>query len=192
MTIDHVKKWRQHQRELLIGIRQQLTMPQRQSWQRNSHITLAEVFTSLPVSSLGFYWPIRAEPDCRDFVAKCTESGWKTALPLIQTTHQALVFRLWTPDCPMENGPWDIPVPKSGDTIKPDVLLIPLVGFDAAGYRLGYGGGFYDRTLASRQPKPLSIGLGFESALLDTIHPQPHDIRLDMIITEGGLRDFRQ
>ncbi|EMR14044.1 5-formyltetrahydrofolate cyclo-ligase [Methylophaga lonarensis MPL] len=192
MTLELVKAWRQQQREQLIRVRQQLSLPQRQAWQRNCHKTLSDVFAGLPVSTLGFYWPIRAEPDCRDFVAKCSELGWKTALPVIQTAHQALIFRLWTPDSPMENGPWDIPIPKSGDIIEPDVLLIPLVGFDAAGYRLGYGGGFYDRTLASRQPKPLSIGLGIESSFLDSIHPQPHDIRLDIIITEAGLRDFRQ
>ena len=67
--------------------------------------------------------------------------------------------------------------------------LAPLVGFDSCGYRLGYGGGYYDRTLAAATPKPLAIGVGFELSRLDTIHPQPHDVPMDFIVTEELVID---
>ena len=84
----------------------------------------------------------------------------------------------------MQRGFWNIPIPAERRVVVPDALLIPLVGYDAAGYRLGYGGGYYDRTLASRTPLPLRIGVGYDGAELPTIHPQPHDIPMSIIVTE--------
>jgi len=85
----------------------------------------------------------------------------------------------------MRPGIWDIPVPDEGDWVRPEVLLVPLLGFDLQGYRLGYGGGYYDRTLAAAMPSPpLAIGIGFEIGRLETIHPQPHDVPMDLIVTE--------
>jgi 5-formyltetrahydrofolate cyclo-ligase len=78
-------------------------------------------------------------------------------------------------------------VPADSPVLTPDLLLVPLVGFDPAGYRLGYGGGYYDRTLAAIQPRPLAIGIGFEQQALATIHPQPHDIPMDYIVTESRV-----
>ncbi len=84
----------------------------------------------------------------------------------------------------MTRGVWNIPIPAEGEPLFPDILLAPLVGFDAVGFRLGYGGGFYDRTIAAMPSKPQTIGVGFELSRLDTIHPQPHDMRMDVIVTE--------
>jgi 5-formyltetrahydrofolate cyclo-ligase len=85
----------------------------------------------------------------------------------------------------MRPGIWDIPVPDEGDWVRPEVLLVPLLGFDLRGYRLGYGGGYYDRTLAAAMPSPpLAIGVGFEIGRLETIHPRPHDVPMDLIVTE--------
>src|SRR5690606_21931832 len=84
-------------------------------------------------------------------------------------------------------GIWNIPIPAEREPVRPTALLVPVVGFDAAGYRLGYGGGYYDRTLALLEPRPLTIGVGYAGARLDTIHPQPHDIPLDAIVTEAGV-----
>jgi 5-formyltetrahydrofolate cyclo-ligase len=97
------------------------------------------------------------------------------------------MFREWTPGAPMAPGIWNIPVPAEGETLSPTVLLAPLVGFDGCGYRLGYGGGYYDRTLAAAMPRPLAIGVGFEASRLETIHPQPHDIPMDLIVTEQEI-----
>lgn len=84
----------------------------------------------------------------------------------------------------MASGIWNIPMPAEGEWLQPEVLLVPLLGFDGSGYRLGYGGGYYDRTLAAMPAKPLAIGIGFELSRLATIHPQPHDVRMDLIVTE--------
>jgi hypothetical protein len=100
---------------------------------------------------------------------------------------QPLEFWAWHPSAPLRRGVWDIPIPVERLVVRPTALLVPLVGFDDAGYRLGYGGGYYDRTLAVMRPRPLTIGIGYELGRLATIHPQPHDIQLDAIVTEAGL-----
>jgi 5-formyltetrahydrofolate cyclo-ligase len=78
-------------------------------------------------------------------------------------------------------------VPADGEAVLPNVLVVPLVGFDVRGYRLGYGGGYYDRTLAAMPEKPLTIGVGFEMAKLHTIYPQSHDVPMDLIVTEHDI-----
>ena len=88
----------------------------------------------------------------------------------------------------MRPGIWSIPVPTAAEPVEPDCLLVPLVGFDDAGYRLGYGGGYYDRTLASMRHRPLALGIGYAFQHLPTIHPQPFDQLMDAILTEGGIR----
>ena len=85
----------------------------------------------------------------------------------------------------MALGVWNIPFPAEGEAVQPDTLLVPLVGFDTAGYRLGYGGGFYDRTLAMMPARPHTIGIGFTASRLRTIYPQPHDIPMDRIVTNA-------
>ena len=100
-------------------------------------------------------------------------------------------FWSWRRGERLVRGEWDIPVPKARDLVLPELLIVPLVGFDAAGFRLGYGAGFYDRTLAASIPRPRTIAVGFSSAELPTIHPQPHDIPMDVIVTEQGIRERR-
>src|SRR5579875_3027955 len=119
---------------------------------------------------LGVYWPFKAEFDPRPLIDWLIAEGSAVALP-------ALV-----------DGVWGIPVPQRREIVIPDAVLAPLVGFDEAGYRLGYGGGYFDRTLAALVPKPLAIGVGFELARLPTIHPQPFDVPMDFIVTEAALR----
>jgi 5,10-methenyltetrahydrofolate synthetase len=84
----------------------------------------------------------------------------------------------------MERGLWDIPIPAVRELVQPDALIVPLVGFDSACYRLGYGGGYYDRTLAAAVKRPFCVGLGFNAGALSTIFPQMHDIPLDAIVTD--------
>jgi 5-formyltetrahydrofolate cyclo-ligase len=105
------------------------------------------------------------------------------ALPVVIAKATPLIFRPWHPGAPMARGVWDIPVPASGEPVEPDTLLVPLLGFDAEGYRLGYGGGFYDRTIAAMAIRPRTIGVGFACGRLSTIRPQPYDVRMDVIVT---------
>ncbi len=98
-----------------------------------------------------------------------------------------MAFRLWEPDTKMERGIWNIPVPAAAPPITPDVVIAPLVGFDRGCYRLGYGGGYFDRTLAAFAVRPLTVGVGYSSSELTSIRPQTHDIPMHMIVTENRL-----
>lgn len=134
------------------------------------------------------YWPINGEPDLRPLMADLHKAGVTVALPLVETRAAPLTFRRWTPETRMVRGDWNIPVPPPDAPVAtPDITLAPLVGWTADGYRLGYGGGYFDRTLAELNPKPFAIGIGINAAQLATIYPQPHDIPLDLVLTETGL-----
>ena len=108
------------------------------------------------------------------------------ALPVVVGEGQPLSFREWTPETPLAPDRYGIPTPTAGEWLTPDLILLPLNGFDAAGYRLGYGGGYFDRTLAALAPRPLAVGIGFEINRIDSIRPEAHDQRLDWIVTENG------
>ena len=112
------------------------------------------------------------------------------ALPVVVAKSEPVEFWRWQPGAAMQRGFWNIPIPAERHAVTPDALLIPLVGYDSAGFRLGYGGGYYDRTLAALAPRPFCIGAGYDSAELATIHPQPHDIPMDLIVTERRVLRF--
>ncbi len=133
-----------------------------------------------------FCWPIKHEPDVRTLLESWRAAGVRAALPVVIAEHEALRFREWTPETPLAADRYGIPTPSAGDWLTPDLILLPLNGFDAAGYRLGYGGGYFDRTLAALSPRPLAVGVGFETNRVASIRPQPHDQHLDWIITENG------
>lgn len=133
------------------------------------------------------YWPIKAEPDLRFWMESLHARGARMALPVVEIPATPLAFRAWHPGMKMERGHWNIPVPPAdAPRLVPEVALAPLVGWDDAGYRLGYGGGYFDRTLAALALKPFVIGVGLQTARIATIFPQPHDVRLDAIVTEAG------
>ena len=115
------------------------------------------------------------------------EGGGRCALPVVVEKKAPLVFRLWEPGGRLVPGVWNIPVPADGDEVPPDVVIAPVVGFDSACYRLGYGGGFFDRTLATMPHRPLAIGVGYDAAAISTIYPLPHEVAMDAIVTERGI-----
>lgn len=135
---------------------------------------------------LAFCAPVNQEFDARPLVTELLARGWRAAMPVVVAPARPMVFRAWTPWMPMTADRYGIPIPAEGDAITPDIVLLPLVAFDAAGFRLGYGGGYFDRTLAALDPRPLAVGVGFELARTASIQPQPHDLPLDAIITEAG------
>jgi 5-formyltetrahydrofolate cyclo-ligase len=180
-----VRRWRKEQRASLIAARVAAGPRQRGVWDEAITAQILNGVPNLEWLVVGFYWPFKGEYDVRRIARQLHARGTRLALPVVVEKNQPLVFRPWTPDAKMVPGIWNIPVPAEGPAVEPDALLVPLVGFDADGYRLGYGGGYYDRTLASLRRKPLTIGVGFELAELPTIHPQPHDIAMDAIVTEA-------
>lgn len=142
---------------------------------------------SLPrPASVAFCWPIKHEPDLRAVVEAWHAAGCRLCLPVVVEENAPLRFRAWVPGEALQPDRYGIPTPVDGDWLLPEMILLPLNGFDAAGYRLGYGGGFFDRTLAALQPRPLAVGVGFEINRLPTIRPQAHDQRLDWLVTEAG------
>jgi len=141
----------------------------------------------LPVPRIvAFCWPIKHEPDVRAVVERWSARGALAALPVVVAADAPLAFRLWTNETPLEPDRYGIPTPVASDFVQPDLILLPLNGFDGAGYRLGYGGGYFDRTLAALSPRPLAVGVGFETNRLDSIRPERHDQRLDWIVSEAG------
>jgi 5-formyltetrahydrofolate cyclo-ligase len=135
--------------------------------------------------TLGVYWPVRGEIDIRDLAIEHLRAGGRVALPVVVRKSEAVEFWSWQPEAPMSRGIWNIPIPATRDVLYPDALIVPLVGFDAQHYRLGYGGGYYDRTIAAAATRPYCVGLGYEAARLDTIFPQPHDLPMSVIVTDG-------
>jgi 5,10-methenyltetrahydrofolate synthetase len=116
-----------------------------------------------------------------------TERGGSCALPVVIGKNAPLVFRAWKSGGKLVSGVWNIPVPADGAEVIPDIVIGPVVGYDRNCYRLGYGGGFFDRTLAALSPRPIIIGVGYAQAAITSIHPLPHDIPMTVIITEHGI-----
>jgi 5,10-methenyltetrahydrofolate synthetase len=111
----------------------------------------------------------------------------KIGLPVVNKLHKTLTFHAWYPGCPMEEDAYGIPKPKDTELIVPTLLFVPCVGYGPGGYRLGYGGGFYDRTLATLQPKPVTVGLGFTNGWLPELEPEAHDVPLDALLNDNGV-----
>lgn len=188
---DEVRPWRRQQRADLIARREALPQDERRRLQDAILGLLEEHFPQLAHGCIGFYWPFRGEIGLHALVRRLVERGASAALPVVVEKRQPLEFWVWRPGMALERGVWNIPIPAQREVVRPSALLVPLVGFDDAGYRLGHGGGYYDRTLAAMDPRPQTIGIGHAFARLATIHPQPHDIPMDAIVTEAGVKRFR-
>jgi 5-formyltetrahydrofolate cyclo-ligase len=178
-----VANWRKAQRERLLRERSALSQEYRAQQALAIARAVEAILADLPPVILSLYWPIRAEPDLRAWMGTLAANGVRLALPVALALAQPLQFREWRPHARLARGLWKIPYPADGAELDPTVVIAPLVGFDRACYRLGYGGGFFDRTLAQRSPRPLAIGVGYPSAAMDTIYPQAHDIPMDWIVT---------
>ncbi len=178
-----VARWRKAERERLMAERLALSVESRSSQAKAIAEALDRLIPLEDRPIISVYWPIRAEPDLRSWMRERCDQGARIALPVAIELGRPLIFREWRPQARMARGLWKIPFPADGEIVTPQVVLAPVVGFDSEGYRLGYGGGFFDRTLAVLRPRPLIIGVGYECARLKSIYPQRHDIPMDWIIT---------
>ncbi len=179
--------WRKTQRSALLERRCAASAADHARWSAAIEAQLRQAFVLDAPWVVGFCWPYQAEFDARPFAAWLHARGVQTALPVVVAKGQPLEFRAWWPGVAMAPGGYDIPVPVDTDVLVPDVLLVPPVGIGAAGDRLGYGGGFFDRTLAAIAPPPITIATAFELSRVPTTHPQAHDILMDLVITEVGI-----
>ena len=187
MTPAELTAWRRARRRELIERRAALPSEVLQDFRRRMDAHLARAFPDLARGVIGFCWPYRNEYDARHLLYGLRRAGAVTALPVVIAPKSPLAFREWHPGVLLEPGPLGIPYPPTGPELLPDTVLLPVVGFDAQGYRLGYGGGYFDRTLAAWPLRPRVIATGYEMQFLPTIHPQRYDIPVDYMITERGV-----
>jgi 5,10-methenyltetrahydrofolate synthetase len=151
---------------------------------------LATLLLPLAPQTLAFCAPVRGEFDARPLVSRLIGRGWHAAMPVVTAVDAPMSFHAWTPSAEMSADRYGIPIPQDSAELIPDIVLLPLLAFDARGFRLGYGGGYFDRTLATMVPRPLAIGVGFELGRVPDIRPQAHDIPLAAIVTEAGVLRF--
>jgi 5,10-methenyltetrahydrofolate synthetase len=187
-TEQEIYAWRKTMRERLLAARLRIEPSLRRNYASEIARHVLALLSQLAGRTVSLYWPIRAEPDLRGLASAIRGAGGRCALPVVVEKKAPMVFRLWEPGAKLVPGIWNIPVPADGAPGAPDVVLAPVVGYDGACFRLGYGGGYFDRTLASRlKPRPLAIGVAYADAALPTIYPLPHDVPLDAIVTERGI-----
>lgn len=154
-----------------------------------SETGLSFLACDLAMKSVSGFIPYRSEIDVTPLLGALSKKDCTTCLPIVIGEGQPLVFRQWQPGDKTEPGAWNIPVPlKSAILVEPDILLVPLLAFDSAGYRLGYGGGFYDRTIEklARQKTTITIGVAYSAQQITNVPTDKHDQQLDWILTEKG------
>jgi 5,10-methenyltetrahydrofolate synthetase len=178
---EDIKTWRKQQREALLKAR-----PQEPNEGRLRSAPILEQLAAelRQAKTVGIYWPFRGEIDLRELAHQHIEAGGIVALPVVVEKGTPVEFWRWRPEVPMARGLYNIPIPGERVVVAPDLLIVPLVDFDRQAYRLGYGGGNYDRTLAASKPRPRTIGIAFAESELETIYPQPHDIPMSRIVTD--------
>lgn len=180
-----VARWRKAERKRLIGERMALGAAARKASDERIATALDRVVGKVAGRIVAGYWPFRGEPDLRNWSIRVVERGGRIALPVVIRKGWPLEFRAWSPGDALERGMWDILVPARGPSVQPDIIVAPVVGYDPANYRLGYGGGFFDRTLAALPRRAFVVGVGYAGASVPTIYPQSHDIAMDAIVTDA-------
>lgn len=144
-----------------------------------------------PEDVVAGYWSIRDELDCQPILIRLMDMGQSVVLPVVTGADAPLDLRLWRADAPLYEAGFGTLAPSDlAPRAAPDLVLVPLLGFDASGTRLGYGGGYYDRTIAALARKPFLVGLAFAAQELPAIPRETHDVPLDAVVTEEGVRFF--
>jgi 5,10-methenyltetrahydrofolate synthetase len=182
-----ISAWRGQQRRHLIEQRQHVAQATRRQLDATIEALIEQSFVLPPDKVIAFCWPYKGEVDVRFAIRSFRARGATAALPAVAAKGEPLQFRTWWPGAAMAPGTLGIPVPQNTHAVTPDMAMVPVVGFDEQGYRLGYGGGYFDCTLAALPRKPITVGVGLEATRLATIYPQAHDIAMDFIVTEAGI-----
>lgn len=182
---------RRELRRATISAREALTETAHAALNARLEWHLERLLDTLAPATVAFCWPYRGEPDLRRLMGRWlhADAARTAALPVVQERARPLAFRPWRPGMVLAADRHGIPHPPGGDAVVPDAVLVPLNAFDAAGYRLGYGGGYFDRTLAGLAA--VAIGVGFELGRTESVFPQPHDQPMDWIVTEAGAFQAR-
>tara|TARA_R110002020_G_scaffold48286_10_gene137710 strand:- start:5767 stop:6429 length:663 start_codon:yes stop_codon:yes gene_type:complete len=185
-TWKDVSVFRKAERVRLYAARQKLALDERKAMAATISTRLTEVLGDVGGRTIAVYWPIRGELNLRDWMIAASEGGARICLPVVVEKNQPVVFHHWTPESRMTRGVWNIPVPVDAEVVVPDVVIVPLLGVDENGYRLGNGGGYYDRTLARLPEDLMIIGVGQPFARMKTIFPMPWDIPMKKVVLGDG------
>jgi 5-formyltetrahydrofolate cyclo-ligase len=185
-TWKDVSAFRKAERKRLYAARQQVPLDDRKAISASIMASLTDFLGDVSGRTIAAYWPIRGEINLRPWMVEACERGARICLPVVVEKNQPVEFHLWTPDCAMAKGIWNIPVPGNPDPVQPDVVIVPLLGVDEKGYRLGNGGGYYDRTLARLPGDLMTIGVGQPFARMKTIFPMPWDIPMKTVLLGDG------
>lgn len=186
-VMDNWREWRKQRRAELMTLRRAVLEDDYYRWNTAITESLKCGFPWLQRVAVGFCWPHLGEYDPRLMMDFILRQGAIVALPEVMGKHEPLKFRRWWSEAPMKTGAYGIPIPDNTPLVPVEAMVIPMVGFDQKGFRLGYGSGYFDRTLVSSMPRPVAIGVAFEIARLVDLHPQPHDIPMDFVVTEAGI-----
>ena len=187
MQMHDWQTWRKQQRTHLVDCRRAVNKNDHYAWSQAITTLLQQGFPELCNKNIGIYWPIRGEFDPRPVGIHFQHQGATLALPEVANKHTPLCFQKWWANAPMKKGAYGIPTPENTGQVAVDVIMVPMLGFDSQGYRLGYGSGYFDRTLAVIKPRPLVIGIAFEVSRIASVDPQPHDIPMDFVVTEANI-----
>jgi 5-formyltetrahydrofolate cyclo-ligase len=186
----NVATWRRQKRAELLAARQATSSDARRLAVERIADKLDRLCAGLKIATVGLYWPIKSEIGLLPWGRALAQSQHLTlCLPVVVARRSPLEYWRWVPGDAMDVGAWNIPIPTRRVVVVPDLMLAPLVGFDRARYRLGYGGGYFDRTLAVLPKRPIVVGVGYALGSLETIFPQPHDIPMDVILTDQQIGD---
>ena len=184
-TARDVARFRRSERARLVAERA-LSSEDRERATANLIEGLDRIVALKAGATIAVYWPIRGEPDLRSWMERTHAAGARILLPVVVEEHEPLEFHTWSPESRMTRGFWNILVPANGEARAPDIVIAPLVGIDEELYRLGNGGGYYDRTLARFERKPRVIGVGFAGCRLPTIYPMPWDVPMTEVLLSDG------
>jgi 5-formyltetrahydrofolate cyclo-ligase len=191
MTLPPLDKTRL--RRQILHLRQAVAAPELAAEQlaQNLWPVVAKVCAEFgPSCVVGAYWPMRGEIDPLPLLRLCQGAGMGTALPVVVARDQPLVFRAWALNEPLETGAYGTrQPPSSAPEIIPSLVLVPLVAFDRTGARLGYGGGFYDRTLSRLRAEQPTVAIGLAHAIQETVAVprEPHDQPLNWLATDVDI-----
>jgi len=183
----NIAAWRTAQRKRLLLERMEIPAGERDELTLGITRQLEDVIGDTAGLVISAYWPFKGEPDLKPMLKRLRERGAIIALPVVVAKAQPLIFRAWNSGDKLARGVWNIPFPADGPEVVPDIAIAPVVGFDRACFRLGYGGGFFDRTLAALAKKPRFYGVGYSQQEVSTIFPQGHDIAMHAVVTESEV-----
>lgn len=185
-TASDVSRFRVGERRRLYERRKQVSSSSRAEMSATVAGALDHELGTVSGKTIAGYWPIRGELNLRDWMMQCHVRGASLALPVVINKDRPIEFHQWTPEQDMKRGIWDIPVPRYGTPIQPDIVIVPLLGVDKERYRLGNGGGYYDRTLSRLSDTTRIFGVGHDFCRMETIFPMPWDVPMHKVILGDG------